>query len=172
MLTDLDGTDTVFNGTAPIIIKTGEYAVIHWDEGTDETREMGDINGNGHRDIYVEDSGLTATDDQVVLIDENGNIVDAVCWANQDDTWSNDNIKDIQVLIDVDVWIIFDSSPEQSDCMNISSIVYSKGCSIGRINEKTDTNSKEDFKIYDSPTQGCSNSFIPPQPNFNIDLYL
>jgi hypothetical protein len=84
MLTDLDGTDTVF-ASSVTTLGAGEHAVIHWMSGTDETDAAGDGNGNGYIDLYVEGEDLTGTDDQLVLVNAAGAYIDAVIWSNNDD---------------------------------------------------------------------------------------
>lgn len=109
-LTDLDGKDTAFAASA-VTLAPGDYAIIHWASGTDETDATGDTNGNGHIDLYVGDTTLTSTDDQAVLQDESETVIDAVVWSNRDgggykSEWDdfNDLAPDQWDYSDVSTW--------------------------------------------------------------------
>lgn len=73
----------------PTTVKKGDFVVV-WasKNGTDETDETGDTNGNGYWDVYSEESspGITNTDGNVTLTHANGEIVDFMSFAEYDDT--------------------------------------------------------------------------------------
>lgn len=88
--------------------------------------------------IYTEKTGLTGTTEQIILLNHNGYILDAVCWASE--TPTEKEIKDMQTLFQQQGW----TSPEPSSCLN--SGVIKNGQYIIRT-EKSDTNSKNDWQI-------------------------
>jgi len=68
---------------------TSEFVVITFDTSTvDETNATGDTNGNGYWDLYTTDTGLTATDNVIILKDSNSVIVDMVAFANWSGEWT------------------------------------------------------------------------------------
>lgn len=103
VLTDMDGDDLPL-AEAPVTLRQGERARVHWGEGTDETDEVGDANGNGIRDLYLEKDGdLSSTDDQLVL--KWGETVhDAVVWTNGDGSMAREEQKDLKALVDAGYW--------------------------------------------------------------------
>ncbi|MEE8163127.1 MAG: lamin tail domain-containing protein [Anaerolineae bacterium] len=59
----------------------GEYVVLNLNSDLPD-EITSDVNGNGHRDFYSRDKGLTGTDNVVILRDGVGNIIDAMALAN------------------------------------------------------------------------------------------
>jgi len=59
----------------------GEYVVLNLNRDLPD-EIMSDVNGNGHRDLYSDDEGLTGTDNVIILRDGLGNIIDAMALAN------------------------------------------------------------------------------------------
>ncbi|MFH1783383.1 MAG: lamin tail domain-containing protein [bacterium] len=168
MLTDLDGTDSSF-ADEYVSMEPGSYVVVHWDEdGTDETDSAGDLNANGYIDLYVADTGLSSTDDELVLMssDASGEYIDAVCWSNLDGTY---NTTDIILLSDNKMWVVSDTSGE-ADCWNSSENV-SADSSLGRkpsLYEDTDT--RDDWHIYYTQTPGNKNLFLEISSPLGGDL--
>lgn len=72
----------------PATVKKGDFIVV-WasKNGVDETDVTGDTNRNGYWDVYSEESspGITNTDGSVTLIHANGEIVDFMTFAENDD---------------------------------------------------------------------------------------
>jgi hypothetical protein len=172
MLTDLDGTDSRL-ADFKTTLAPGKYAVVYWDDaGIDETDEAGDINGNGVIDLYIVDTGLSATDDEIVLMSASsgGQFIDAVCWSTGIGEFTSSEDKDIKLLADNDQWIITGDTVTKSDCWADSSKVKSDQA-IGRITAITaDTNSKNDWRLFRLPTPGKDNpSLIPPLVTFSFD---
>lgn len=159
MLTDLDGTDSRV-AEKQTTLPAGQYAVIHWDEnGVDETDDVGDINHNSVLDLYVQDTSLSATDDQIVLVSasQSGVYLDAVCWSDLDGNFASGEKNDVELLRTQNMWTSIDSFTEESDCWTDSDEVINKK-TIGRIsNSAPDTNSKEDWRLLPGPTPGEDN---------------
>ncbi|MDI6704529.1 MAG: hypothetical protein QME40_07660 [bacterium] len=166
-LTDLDGRDTKLSDSK-VTLKKGEFVVIHWvdSEGIepyiDETDERGDVNGNGYIDLYLTDTNPTNTDDQLVLVDEKGEYLDAVCWANQDGVFSME-AKDVSTLVKASQWIISGTVPLESDCIDSRKVTSSN--SMARIDLSRDSNSKSDWAISTNATPGEVNEIdtTPPE---------
>jgi hypothetical protein len=94
-LTDLDGSNEAFS-TNPISFAPGEYAVVHFSIGTDETDTTGGMDSiisNGYWDIYV-GAYTFEDDDQLALTTDGTNYKDAICWANQDGTYDGTDAQD------------------------------------------------------------------------------
>lgn len=102
-LTDLDGDDPAL-AVSPLTLRQGERARVHWTLGTDETDDVGDMNQNGIRDIYLDDGGeLASTDDQLILRWDR-TVFDAVVWTNGDGSMNRDEQKDLKALVDAGYW--------------------------------------------------------------------
>ncbi|MDD5756167.1 MAG: lamin tail domain-containing protein, partial [bacterium] len=172
MLTDLDGIDSRL-ANAKTMLAPGRYAVVYWDEtGVDETDEAGDINSNKVIDLYIADTGLSATDDEVVLMSapSGGQYIDAVCWSNGFGEFASSEDKDLRLLADHDQWVIAGDTVTKSDCWTDSSKVKSDQ-SIGRMTvTAADTNAKSDWQIFQLPTPGQDNpTFAPPLVALTFD---
>lgn len=141
MLTDLDGDDHRL-AEAPVTINTGEEVVVHWAQGRDETDAEGDLNGNGMRDLYLEDSDLSGSDDQLVLM-LGEQIYDAVVWTNRDGAMTKEEVSDAKRLIDGGYWRGTVSFSDQSAGVDIG---FSR-VPIRRLSPAADSNSKEDWQL-------------------------
>ncbi len=86
-------------------------------------------------------SGLTKTDDQLILINNKEEIVDAICWNNFDDTFAKTEIEDEQNLKDSGAW--------KGECVDSKSLTK-KGIILFRDIIDNDTNTKEDWSILES----------------------
>ncbi|MCK5224840.1 hypothetical protein KAR04_08710, partial [Candidatus Calescamantes bacterium] len=141
LITDMDGTDTSFAGSA-VTVHTGDYVVVHWIVGEpDETDGTGDTNGNGFVDLYVDDTPLTDTDDQAALM--NGAVYyDCAVWAN-DDGVGTDIPGDVPTLVVEGQWLIEGASPQESDCSNSS--LYNYSDSLVRISLASDSDNLYDW---------------------------
>ncbi len=172
MLTDLDGVDSRL-ANAKTMLAPGRYAVVYWDEtGVDETDEVGDINGNRVIDLYIADTGLSATDDEIVLMSapSGGQYIDAVCWSNGLGEFASSEDKDLKLLADNDQWVIAGGTVTKSDCWTDSSKVKSDQ-SIGRMTvTAADTNTKNDWQVFKCPTPGQDNPpLVPPAVTLLFD---
>ncbi|MFH1239130.1 MAG: lamin tail domain-containing protein [bacterium] len=157
MLTDLDGTDSAL-AAEPVTLKPAQYAVIHWDDtGVDETDRTGDTNGDGCIDLYVSDTDLSSTDDEVVLMTAavSGDYIDAVCWSNLDGVYDN---TDLKLLAEKGVWAAV--SLIESDAWSNSKEVVNEAVIGRKPSLYEDTNSKNDWYLYPTPTPGTENLFI------------
>ncbi len=144
-LDDLDGEKQSF-ATTTVTASVGEYIVVHDAPGIDETDTEGDINQNGYRDLYVGELNLWSTDDQVVLYDNGDAVVDAVCWANNNDTWSSNEQEDVNKVVALTQWkIAIGTSANESDCVSSKNI--DDGNTIARYPNSQDTNSKDDWFV-------------------------
>ena len=164
MLTDLDATDSPFALTSTMLAPNA-YALIHWAEGTDETDEVGDLfPPNGYIDLYVNDEGLTGTDDQVVL--HNGtHCIDAVIWSNHDNGGRNSELNDFNDLApdgwnypDVEDWTAYDSCAwtDTDDMLESESLARY----IDGNGSYVDTDRKTDWYGAKNPTPGNQNDQI------------
>lgn len=170
-LTDLDGTDltlttkpvTMYATDREITSYDDRYVVVHWENNADdETDITGDTNGNGYLDLYIPTTGVdfTATDDQCALDTDtdysNGGILDAVCWSNNDDTFSE--ASDINNYLATTQWPSAGNTAVEFNavCWTNSDEVDA-GESIGRDSSSTDTNNKDDWHHFITGTPGEAN---------------
>ncbi len=155
IITDLDGTDTAFNTANATTVHTGDYVIVHWiTGGVDETDSVGDANGNGVIDLYVNDTNLTSTDDQAVL--KNGTVYyDSVSWSNDSGAWSSGEQTDVQTLIDAGQWLISGSVPVESDVPY--SLNYMYGDSLIRMSAAADNDDLYDWARTHTQTPGTAN---------------
>lgn len=155
MLTDLDGEDTAL-ASGPVTLNAGAYAVVHWTSGTDETDAVGDVNGNAYRDLYLSDSSLSGTDDQLVL-KKGDQILDAVVWTNGDGSLAESELQDNNLLIQAGAWQGIFSVSNQSGAVPIQEI----DTSLARLNS-SDTNAKADWQVFLKPSPGAENRLLIP----------
>jgi len=157
---DLDGDpDLTFEGT---IVKTGEYILVHFDNGSSSENNSQAGNGDGIIDVFTtaSDGTLSSGGDQVVLYDAADQPVDAVAWQ-RDGTLSAHEQTDMADLLSSVMW---DSSAIDS-CLDVTTL--STGESLSRMFNVTgdaylDSNGKADWFISDDPTPG--EGLPPPEP--------
>lgn len=172
MLTDLDGTDSRL-ADVKTTLTPGKYAVVYWDEaGIDETDGTGDLNGNGVIDLYIADTGLSSTDDEIALMSavSGGQYIDAVCWSTGSGEFASSEDKDVKLLVDNDQWIISGDTVTKSDCWVDSGTIKSDQ-SIGRRTAMgTDNNTKNDWFLFKLSTPGEDNpNLISPLVILSFD---
>ncbi|MFH1258289.1 MAG: FlgD immunoglobulin-like domain containing protein [Elusimicrobiota bacterium] len=91
---DLTGL-TVYEGSKvvktfpPLNLKKYSYLILHFNSALpDENDTTGDTNQNGIWDLYLADTGLTATDNVISLRQTAESWLDAVCFSNRDSQMS------------------------------------------------------------------------------------
>ncbi len=94
-------------------------------------------------------TGLTATTEQIMIVDPSEKILDALCWANASPT--ADEMKDMQELFESEGWV----SANPSSCF--SSAKISTNQSLIRVN-MNDTDSANDWTVTDDLTAGKANN--------------
>jgi len=146
---DLDGDKDKVVGTCTI--RTGEFLLLHYGiQGQDDTKGI-----NGKLNLFTQSNFITSTTDQMVIYNPMGEIIDAVCWANNKPPQSE--VNDLDTLTAIGAW--------QGEAIDSTKVLT--GQSIGR-NGMLDTNCKDDWYIASVPTPGLSNNLIseatkPPQ---------
>ncbi len=88
--------------------------------------------------FFTNHSGLTATTEQIILIDQNNKVLDAICWANEKPT--EDEIKDQKELWSNEGW----SSEETNSCFPSTTI--KKNDTLKR-KSLTDSNTSADWEL-------------------------
>jgi len=129
-------------------VTPGEYIVLNFggDPANDEI--AGDTNGNGYRDFYTADSGLTGTDNVIILEDGAGTIIDALAFANNDGTWGGDQQMAFNNVVQADHWkgtVDGGAAVNEPECADWSK--GAKGKSLGRDAWSKDTDSKNDWYL-------------------------
>jgi len=140
-------------------MSAGEYIVLHFNDSTaDET--TGDTNGNGYRDFYTTDSGLTGTDNVIILYDPTGTIIDAMAFSNRDGTWADAQQTAFNTIVNANEWTgTVDGGAATNEAESADWSSGSSTKSLGRDNASgvTDDNDKDDWYLIDSPTKGEMN---------------
>ncbi len=157
---DMDSDyDKVFGN---VTVRTGDVVLIHYNDGVtpDETNAL-DRNIDGVIDLYTGASNtrLKVQGDQVILIDPEDNIKDAVCWTFNDTLSSGTEANDMNVLFGSGQW----NSSENSSCVDSEDV--EEGWSIARSKGEVDTNSKADWYAMESPSPGNFGNLsnLPPE---------
>jgi len=156
---DMDG-GADFTIPDSTIIKSGEYAIIHYTDGTSDT------SADPVLDLYTGSGpSLVSTDDQIVLVDAYGTYLDAVVYTNADGSPTSGefgNPSDTKTLYDAGAWT--DGYNDQSAGFSTGGLHTSK--TFGRENSGAinDTNSKNDFLAQTTPTPGAQNDTSGPIP--------
>jgi len=163
VVTDLDGIDSQI-ATDKATLESGKYAVVYWDDGIDETDAVGDNNENNIKEFYLSDTPPTMTDDQIALVLP-GQILDAVCWRNDDDTWSREG-TDVHNLFEADQWPDAQTLEEfKNACINITGMQSSQSLARYLMPNKqsfADTNTPLDWYISALPTKGFGSDISLP----------
>ncbi len=145
-----------------ITLDNGDFVLLHWNPTppADDSSDAGD----GIWDMYTSNGQLIATDEQVVLYDNNDRIVDACPWAEHGDTtFRTGETDDFTILIDNYQWEDYAviGVVETTDFLNSDLIDTKPTYSFARKNDGFDNNQKEDWIIEASPTPGVGNAVLP-----------
>jgi lamin tail-like protein len=109
MTTDRDGNVFPVANNGPLTMVTGDILIIHDDGGTSENDSSGK-GANGLWDVYQSSLSLSSNDDQFIITTQNsaapdeGNIIDAVAWSNDDGSMSTSEVEDGNQLIAMNYW--------------------------------------------------------------------
>ncbi len=140
--TDIAGIRLGIDGVAytipeNIFAKTGDILRFVFQKDTTEPpRQLG-----GGWMFFVPISGLSLSDESIYLVDSNSQILEGMCYANQNNYLESKEKKDIAVMILQNQW---KGSVAEYDCVNIAA--FPKNSKIVRI-VTDDTNSLQDFQI-------------------------
>ncbi len=138
-----------------------EYIVLNFDGDPADDEIIGDTNGNGHRDFYAADGGLTGTDNVIILEDGASTMIDALAYTNNDGTWASGQQNAFDAVVDANHWVgTLDggagiNEPESADWSE-----GGEGKSLGRDSSSTDTNAKADWHVFTSHTPGEANPVL------------
>lgn len=132
------------------LVHTGDYIVLYVNSNfSDETTDKG---ANGYWDWHSTDTYITNTDTILMIKDKKGTIIDCVCYANNDATWSTTNQSLFDVARASGAWIA--SENEEAQCAAWDGTT---GYSLTRKADSTmqpmDTHTKDDWTIA-CPTKG------------------
>jgi hypothetical protein len=141
------------------VLKTGEYLLLHYKAAASDVDETSLVTGDRAVDVFTLDTGLTDTDEQVVLSNPAGVIIDAVVWVEGE--ISSTEVASIQTLANNGQWTIAGAAPAPADCVDSSTANVASGSSIARDGIGTDNNAKGDWTPSTVPTPGDSNANGP-----------
>ena len=126
----------------------GEYFVLNFDGDPADDEIIEDANGNGYRDFYTADSGLTGTDNVLILEDGASTMIDALAFANNNGTWADAQQTAFNSVIEAGHWegtVDGGAAVNEPECADWSN--GAKGKSLGRIAWSKDTDSKKDWYL-------------------------
>jgi len=139
-------------GNDTLTMTSGDLLIIHDTGGTSENDSLGK-GTNGLWDVYQSSINLDPNDDQFIITTQNsaspdgGNIIDAVCWSNDDGSMWSGEIADGNNLISNNHW----GDPDQGEGQFTTT---NQGPAIGNINTGyaqrltfTDHNDVNDWEI-------------------------
>ncbi len=156
---------TLKNFDDPATSFDDRFAVIQFtsDPAADETDDMGDINGNGVRDLYCDNYGLWNTD-CVVAIDTdrdpgNGGIIDFAALSNRDGTINTSIGGYIIKAAEHGAWESCSSENLQDCAVDIGPSGLNSYSTVSR--KGNDTNSSQDFIVTPFATPGRENILNP-----------
>ncbi|MDP6155401.1 MAG: lamin tail domain-containing protein [Candidatus Thermoplasmatota archaeon] len=155
----MDDMDSDYDKTfGDVIVRTGEIILVRYNDDT-SVDDNNDTDGNGIINTYTGASNtrLKTAGDQVVLFDESGYIVDAVCWAFNG-TLDSGETNDLTTVFDENQWI----SQLNTSCVNSEDVP--EGGAISRSKGEADSNSKNDWHVLEPPTPGSFGNLsnLPP----------
>ena len=139
-------------------IAPGEYIALNFGGDPADDEIAGDTNGNGYRDFYTADSGLTGTDNVIILEDGAGNMIDALAFANNDESWAGAQQTAFNNVVEADHWegtVDGGATVNEPECVDWSE--GDEGKSVGRDSSSTDTNARTDWHLFTSQTPGAAN---------------
>jgi hypothetical protein len=131
-----------------LTVRTGDYIVLIYDNGDDWKDKI--PSGSNVHVIYTDDGGLTASDEQVGIFTPSGELIDIVCWADQNGSLSESDFTKDYVGSEWNIGYGSPTTAEEIDCVQSDfdddgDTDGDKG-SIVRDCYNTDTNDKADWK--------------------------
>ena len=141
VLSTLDGRGEPLSRD-PLTLQPGERLIVRWGQGIDEADAVGDANGNGLREAYLENSGApSGTIDQLVLIFGN-QIHDALVWTTPEKAPTEAERADMAYL--------------QNERRGLTVVKRPADCSVASLDGRT-------LALFD-PTPGLSNDHYLKRP--------
>jgi hypothetical protein len=139
----------------------GEYIVLHFEGDPADDEVAGDTNGNGYRDFYTADSGLTGTDNVIILEDGASTMIDALAFANNDGTWASSQQNAFNAIVAAGHWEgTDDGGAGVNEAESADWGEGGEGKCLGRDNSSADTDSKADWHLFTSHTPGEANPVL------------
>jgi len=149
------------------------YVVVHLTDpnGISETDDVGDLNGNGIRDIYCNNysaslwntSGLVAIDNDR---DYRNGMIDCVAYSNMQEPF-NSNVKNyVEAAASKEKWVIINGNA-QASCVDIGKNGLASYMSVCR-RSGAHTNSAADFFVSRFQTPGRDNLEVSLVPEKDI----
>jgi len=141
----------------------GEYFVLNFEGHPANDEIAGDTNGNGYRDFYATDSGLTGTDNVIILEDGASTMIDALAYANNNGTWAGVQQTAFNNIVEAGHWegtVDGGAVVNEPECADWSN--GAKGKSLGRDATSKDVGGKNDWYVSLSTKGGVN----PGRPHF------
>lgn len=141
------------------VVRTGDFIIVAQGWYDDYKKSQ-----DGKLYTFAEKTALVSTDEQIVFKAKgSGRILDAVCWSNHDGDYSPGEEEDVRAVYNMKEW----DSPVERECVDSNAVPsgnfsimrrYTKsGFGFSQTIEFTDTNSKNDWVVTDSPSVGGVN---------------
>lgn len=147
-----------------LVVATGDYIVVHTNVvGTDETVSKNQSSDTGNVatawDFWSADTGLTATDNAIILKNSGATILDACIFGNNSASWTGPTISTvIDPVIAAGQWTKAGGTFVESDAVMPAAGGMAAGQSAKRSPNITDTNnSKVDWVVTAGLTIGSAN---------------
>jgi len=132
----------------PYTAGPGEYFALNFEGNPDDDEVAGDTNGNGYRDFYTADSGLTGTDNVIILEDGASTMIDALAFANNDGAWAGAQQTAFNKIVEAGHWegtVDGGAEVNEPECADWSN--GAKGKSLGRDASSQDMGGKNDWYL-------------------------
>jgi len=148
----------------------GEYVVLNLNRDLPD-EIMSDVNGNGHRDFYSDDEGLTRTDNAIILEDGASTIIHALAFANNDGTWASDQQTAFNNTVNAGHWEgTLDGGAGVNEAESADWSQGDESRSLGRDSASADTNRKADWYLLDYQSPGEVNRFVSARVGTHVQL--
>ncbi|MCP4481294.1 MAG: lamin tail domain-containing protein [bacterium] len=119
-----------------ITVNTGDYFVLNFDKDLPAS----------FPDFYTTISGITATDNSLIVLSPDGRYLDAVFYATVDNTWSMTNKSNFDLMISTGQWVA-ESSNESACFVWTKTSSRSIARKVAQTGIPIDTNRKDDFEL-------------------------
>jgi len=139
---------TVVKTFPSYMVGPGEYFALNFEGDPADDEVAGDTNRNGYRDFYTADSGLTGTDNVIILEDGASTMIDALAFANNDGSWADAQQTAFNNIVEAGHWVgtvdggAAANEPECADWSN-----GAKGRSLGREASSRDVGGRNDWYL-------------------------
>lgn len=153
-------------------LQEGDFVILHFGQGVSPEEDENNTKNDGDNiwNLYSSYGGIYHTTDNIlILYDQTKTIIDAVCYSDYNEKQSQTQRTVFDSIVKANQWIgTLNNDDSSYDSINEKECFDWRqgggGKSLGRDENFTDTNTKNDWHLYYQQTQGQPNVIETSEP--------